>query len=116
VADAELAAGERVDEAAVTGAVVSQHVFDLDAVALVEGACASQEGGCRSSFLVRQHFGVSEARVVVDGDVDKLPAELAAGAAHTTGVLALTVAAHPVTGAGDPAELLDVDVHQLAWA
>jgi hypothetical protein len=63
-----------VDGAAVAGAVVGQDPFDLDAVAAVVGECAAEEAGSGRGFLVGEHFGVGEAAVVVDGDVDVLPA------------------------------------------
>jgi hypothetical protein len=72
--------------------------------------------GCR--FFVGQDFGVGEAAVVVDGDVDVLVADGAAAAAGLVDparVVVLRAAADtPARAALDPAELLDVDVQQLA--
>ena len=70
-------------------------------------------------FLVGEHLGVGEAAVVVDGDVDVLPADGAAAAAGCVGVAAGCSAggrrAPALAGAAfDPAELLDVDVDELA--
>lgn len=57
--------------------------------------------------------------MVVDGEVDVLPAGRAAGAAGRVEapgpVAARGAAADPFAGASrDPAELLDVDMHELA--
>jgi hypothetical protein len=43
VADAEASAGECVDEAAVTGAVIAEDSLDDDPVAAVEGDCSLEE-------------------------------------------------------------------------
>jgi hypothetical protein len=55
--------------------------------------------------------------VVIDGDVHVLPADAAADLALSVGLGAVVVlrpAAHtPAGAAGDPAELLDVDVDEL---
>jgi len=42
----ELAAGDRVHDGAVAGAVVGQYPFDLDAVAAIESKRAPQEADC----------------------------------------------------------------------
>ena len=65
-----------------------------------------EEAGASLAALVGQDLGVGEARAVVDGDVQVLPAEasLAAGA----------IAGDAVADAVDAAELLGVDMDQLA--
>jgi hypothetical protein len=86
-----------------------------------EGDGAAEETDrCRRS-LVREHFGVGEAAVIVDGDVDVLPADRAACVAARVAppgpVAAGDAAADALAGAAlDPAELLDVDVHELTRA
>ena len=119
VFDAERSAGEGVDGGAVAAAVVGEHPLDLDAVALVEGDGAVEEAGDGGCLLVVEHLGVGETAVVVDGDVDVLPADSVADVAGPVGVFGVVVlsaaAAHPPAGAAlDAAELLDVDVEQLA--
>src|SRR2546430_11734564 len=53
--------------------------------------------------------------MVVDADVDELPALRAAAATPAAvRVLALALAGDAVSGAGDAAQPLDVDVHELA--
>src|SRR5690348_14053981 len=77
VADPELAAGECVHDAAVAAAVVGEYALDDDAVAAVESERAAQKTGCRCRSFVGEHLRVGEAAVVVDSDVDVLPALLA---------------------------------------
>jgi hypothetical protein len=47
---------------------------------------------------------------VVDADVDELPANAEAAVDH-----AFSSSGYPVAHRADPAELLDVDVDELAW-
>jgi hypothetical protein len=88
-------------------------------VALVEGDGAAEEAGNRCRPFVGEHFGVGEAAVVVDGDVHVLPADRSSDATVAVGdtrvgVLADTTT-HALAGAAlDPAQLLDVDVDELA--
>jgi hypothetical protein len=58
--------------------------------------------------LITQDLGVGQAAVVVDGDVHEVPAQ----AAST--VLLLAAVQPPATAGRDLAELLDVDVNQIA--
>ena len=68
-----------------------------------------EEGdGARGGF-VGEELGEGEAGVVVDGDVEVLPA----GAAD---VIALAVAGDAVAGAHDAGELLDVEVEEFTQA
>ena len=117
--DSEPSAGECVDDADVGAAVVGEQLLDCDPVAVVEGDCSAKESGSRHRFLVRQHLGVGEAAVVVDGDVDVLVADAVADDAGTVGVfrvVVLSTAADPPSGAAlDATELFDVDMEQLAW-
>src|SRR5512135_707905 len=108
-----------MDGGAVAGAVVGQDSFDLDAVSTVVGGRPEEEanGGC--GFLVGEDFGVGEAAVVVDGDVDVLPADALmafAGFVGVGGVVVLLSAIAPALACSslDPAELLDVEVDELA--
>src|SRR4051794_15166817 len=74
VAEAGLAAGECVHDAAVAGAVVGEYGLDVDAVAAVVGDGAAEEASRGRGAFVVEHFCVGESAVVVDGDVDVLPA------------------------------------------
>ena len=93
-------------DGAVAGAVVGHHPLDLDPVAAEEGEGAAQEAGGGRAFLVVEHLDVGEPGRVVDGDVHELPADPAR--------LRAPVAVDAVAGPADPAELLDVDVDELA--
>src|SRR5271169_21457 len=119
MADAEGLAGERVDGGEVGGAVVGEQPFDLDAVAVVKHDSALQKRDRGCGLLVAEDFGVGETAVVVDADVDVFPADAVAPLATTVGVgrvvvLMQTVAPALAGAALDPAELLDVDVDELA--
>src|SRR5438876_5132817 len=119
VADAERAAGERVQRGDVGGPVVGQQALDRDPVAGVVGARSAQEANRRLRLLVRQHLGIGEPAVIVDRDVHELPADGLPAAtlgvdARVVVVLAQTVADALAGTALDPPEPLDVDVHELA--
>ena len=58
----------------------------MDAVAAVEGEGAAEEADGGRGFLVGEHLGVGEAAVVVDGDVDVLPADVPRSLAVAVGV------------------------------
>ena len=119
MADPEAAAGEGVDGGDVGAAVVGEDAFDLDAVAGEEGECALEEADRGGGFFVGEDFGVGETAVVVDGDVDELPADrapVASGASRRRGrARSRRATADAFAGATlDAAELLDVDVDELA--
>ena len=67
---------------------------------------ATQEAGRGRAFLIGEHFDIGEPGGVVDGDVDELPAD----PAHPGGAVAVDA----VAGPADLAELLHVDVDELA--
>jgi hypothetical protein len=72
---AELAAGERVHDRAVTGAVACQHPLDADSVTAEEGNGAAEEAGGGRAFLVVEHLDVGKPGRDIDGDVYELPAD-----------------------------------------
>src|SRR6266567_4851586 len=74
VRDAELEAGGTEVSGAIAGAVVGEQAADRDAVLGVEGNGGTQEDDGGFSLLVREHAGKGEAGVIVDGDVQSLPA------------------------------------------
>src|SRR5712692_4077155 len=106
VLDAELEAGGAEVAGTIAGAVVGEQAANGDAVLGVEGDGGVQEGDGGWALLVRQHAGEGEAGVIVDGDVQGLPAgELRASpppAVATNGDL--LIAGHA----------LDVEVKQIA--
>jgi hypothetical protein len=117
MADSEATAGDGVDRGDVGAAVVGEYALDLDAVSREEGKCAAQEASRCCRAFVGEHLGVSESAVVIDGDVDVLPADQAASAAGAVVAawppFARQAAADAFTGtAFDAAELLDVDMHE----
>ena len=86
-------------------------------MAAVEGDCAAEEASRGQRTFIVEDFDVGEPRVVVDSDVDELPAGDAALAARDPGLgLARPAAADAVADTAHSAELLDVDVHELARA
>jgi len=119
VTDAECSAGERVERGSVAAAVVGEQPLDGDAVPLVEGDGSTEEADDRGRALVGEDFGIGEAAVVVDADVDVLPADgvaddpVAVGAARVVVLIGATADAF-AGAAADAAELLDVDVDELA--
>src|SRR5579863_3465428 len=106
VLDAELEAGGAEVSGAIAGAVVGEQAADRDAVLGVEGDGGVQEGDGSFGLLVGQHAGEGEAGVIVDGDVQSLPAgELRAAAAPAIAPNGdLLVAGHA----------LDVEMEQIA--
>src|SRR5438876_3705892 len=121
VADAERAAGKRVERGDVGGPVVGQQALDRDPVAGVVGARSAQEANRRLRLLVGQHLGIGEPAVVVDRDVHELPAHGLPAATlgiETRVVVVLAQAARDAFAgtALDPPQPLDVDVSELARA
>src|SRR5208337_3115906 len=81
VLNAELEAGGAELSGAIAGTVVGEQAADGDAVLGVEGDGGAQKGDGGWALLVGQHAGEGEAGVIVDGDVQSLPAgELRAAA------------------------------------
>src|SRR5262249_52817637 len=80
-----------------------------DAVAFVEADELGEEGGRAVGRLVGVHAREAEPGVIVDRDEQVLPAGLALG-------LTTTIAGNAMPGLEDAAELLAVDVHELAAA
>jgi hypothetical protein len=85
--------------------VVGEHALDLDALLGVPREGAGEEGGAVGGAVGAEQLGVGESRVVVDRDVQVLPAGVAAAA---DAVLEDRLADRP-----EAAELLRVDMQQL---
>ena len=92
---------------AVAGAVVGVNALGFDAVLLEESQGGVEEGDGALCGFIREELGEGQAGVVIDGDVEELPA----GAAD---VIALPVAGDAMAGACDARELLDVEVEKFA--
>ena len=98
-----------VAEGSKADAVVRHDALDLDAEASKELQCVEEKAQAGRPLFIGQDLRVGEARVVVDRQVEIFPA-------HASGVaLASPVAGDPVTDAIELAQLLDVDVNDLAW-
>jgi hypothetical protein len=91
---------------AIAGAIVGEQAADGDAVLGVEGDGGVQEGNCGLALLVGQHAREGETGVVVDSDVQSLPAgELRAAMATAVATNGdLLIAGHA----------LDVEMEQIA--
>lgn len=90
----------------VTGAVVGQHPLESHAQTAVVAERADQSLAGAGSALVRLDGGEGHPRVIVDGQVDVLPADAP--------VPMRAVAGHTVARGTDPPQFLDVQVQQLA--
>ena len=78
--------------------------------------CTSEEADRCARALVLQHLGVCQPAVVVDRDMHELPAGDATPATIDLGLaLAGAAAVDAVADTADAAELLDVEVDELAW-
>jgi hypothetical protein len=90
------------------GPVVGHDALDPDAVAAEEAQGVDEEGEAGAALLVGVDLGIGQPGVVVDGQVQVLPADAAAR------TLAGAIAGDAVADAREATELLDVDVDQLA--
>ena len=106
--EAEGSAGVAEGEGLVADSVVGHYAADGDAEAFVVGDRGLEEGGCAVLLLVRQDVAEGGAGVIVDADVEILPAVAAPVA------LAGSVAGDAVARSVEAAELLDVDVDEFA--
>lgn len=86
-----------------------EHALHPDAALSMPPVGAAQEGRAGGGRLARMQLGVGEPAVIVDRDVQVLPARAAAAVADLGTEDAL--AERP-----EASELLDVDVQQLAWS
>ena len=108
VFEAELEAGGGEEFGAVGGAAIGEDARDGDAVIFVEGDGLVESGEDAPGFLVREEGGEGEAGMIVDGDVEAFDA----GAWVAVGF----VAGGADAGPGEAAELLDVEVEEVAWS
>ena len=106
VADAEFGASMVEQVGAVAVSVVGEQAANEDAVLGIESHGGAQEGNGSVGFLVGQHAGKGQGGVVVNGDVQGLPA----------GELG-TAAAASIAAQGDAliaGQGFDVEVEQIA--
>ena len=97
--------------AAVAAAVVAQHPLDANAVTGVEAHRSLEEASGGDRRLVGQLLDVGDARMVVDRDVDPVPADRSLPPAAVTG---RTLRLGQAAAGADASELLGVEVQQLA--
>ena len=106
--DAERSASGSPGVGAVAVAVVAEDALDADAVVGIPGVCAAKERDAIGRALAGQQLAVGQPRVVVDREVEVLPAgAFAAGQA---------VAEDRLADRSEAAEPLDVHVDELAGA
>ena len=86
----------------VAHAIVGEHPLDTHTAPLEPRHRAPQEGRDGGPVFVTQHLGVRHPRAVIDADVDEFPAD----AVHPGAAVAMDA----VPDAGDPRQLLGVDV------
>src|SRR6266508_3253519 len=98
--------GEDLGE--VAGAVVGHDAFDTHASLGEPGDCAFHEPGTRRAFFVVEDLDVDRPAVVINGDVDAVPAvpAIRVGAGRCT-------ASDAVAWPTESAQLLDVEVDEL---
>jgi hypothetical protein len=108
VAKAALVTGGREVTAPVPPTVVGEDPLDGDPVAGVEAPGTAQEARRRAGRLVGQLLGIGEPAVVIDRDVDPVPADTPEPALHPDVVDAVAA-----TGT-DPAQHLRVEMDELA--
>src|SRR5262249_33668492 len=85
---------------------IAQQPQNLDPAPGEPLAGAAEEGRHGHAALIQQDFGIGHAAAVIERDVDVLPADAVPAVSPVPG--------NPMADARDPAELLDVDVQQLA--
>jgi hypothetical protein len=90
----------------IAAAIVGEHALTGDAARPIPRDGPSDEAGARGSPLLRQDLDVGQPRVIVDRDVDVLPA----GARRAL----LAVAMHPVPGLVKAPQALDVEMDHVA--
>ena len=106
MADAETTASIAEEARAVARAVVGQQTTDADAErAVVTDRSVEESDGGVAAFM-GQDLREGEAGVVVDGDVNELPASAATGPRAISG--------DAMTGLEEASELLDVEMQQVA--
>ena len=105
VAQAELENSSTESVGAITVSVIGEQAADRNAQVGVIGNCGAQKGDGREGGEIGQDLRESNAGVVIDGDMKVLP---------TTVVLTPAAAVGTINHAGEAAQLLDIEVEQIA--
>jgi len=88
------------------GSVIGHDAAQADVVLSEVSCCLAKKKACRDRLFIGHHGHVGHAGVVVDGDVEELPASAAS--------LVLGIAGDAVSGLVDAGQLLDIDVQQVS--
>ena len=107
VFDAEVSTGIAERESLITTAIVSHDARNSDAEAFVIGDGGLEKGDGAIGFFIRFDLGESNAGMVVNADVDELPADAAAIA------LAGSIAGDAMAYLVETPKLFDIDVDDL---
>ena len=107
VLEAEGGGGGGHGVSAVAGAVIGVDALGFDAVAVEEGEGGMQESDGTARGLIWEELSESEAGMIVDGDVEILPA-------GARSVIALAISGDAVARADDAGELFDVEMDEFA--
>ena len=102
----EIATGLGEEGGTEAGAVVGHDATDRDAEVGEVGHGLAEEAAGGSGFFIGQQSGKSDAGMVIDGDIKKLPA-------GTAGFI-LGIAGEAMAGLVNAGQLLDVDVQPVA--
>src|SRR5690606_24103338 len=106
--EAEIAAGFRKGLGDVARTVIGHDAADGDAEAGIVGYRRRKEGDRTFLAFIGQDLAEGDARMIVDGDVDELPADASAIG------LAGAITGDAVTDPLKSSELLDIDMDHLA--
>jgi hypothetical protein len=106
--ETELAAGLGEEPGAIGGAAVGEDALDADAVSLVEVDGLLESGQDAGSFFVWEERGESQARMIIDGDME--------GLNTGTGIAMRTVARGADAGLMETAKFLDIQVKEFTWS
>jgi hypothetical protein len=105
---AESDAGVSEEVGSIAGAVFGQDALDAHPAPTKPGRGAFQETRRGLLALVGQDLDGGEPRVVVDADMDEVPAN------SPTAAVSGAPAGHAMAGTAESAQLLDVEMEQLA--
>jgi hypothetical protein len=108
VLEPEPLASSAKSEGFVAGSIVGHHPLHFDTEGVVVGHGLLEECDCALLLFARHHLGESDPGVIVDGDVNELPAD--APIVALSDAIARDAVADPV----EASELFDVDVDHLA--
>jgi len=103
-----------VEGATVVPGIVAHHLPDGYSVAGIELGGAGQEASTGVPFLIGEHLRISQPGMVIDGRMDVVETNPTVHAVPDSMVAACLSSPAPATTVRDPAQLLHVDVDQVA--